>query len=220
MTTQEYEYWKLRQQVRAQKDKRRKRESYARKQGWGLGFVEEDWNNAPTMAQFRKMSPTRRQQTINDWTEIIKDRNEQFEGRLSSLTNVKSVYARSKKIDIKDVDKVPKASIRAWVESMQGNVLGYLKHDKVADLMDYIKAMDLDETFKEDFMKYIQAKLDHKGEKVDYDDYFIKTSPEQIMRNIDYYKMEFLQFTNAIGEHQYDIIDGRITLVDNTMGRL
>lgn len=218
MNTQEYEYWKLRQQVRAQKDKRRKRESYARKQGWGLGFEEEDWFNAPTMAQFRKMTSEKRKQTIEDWTEIIKDRNEQFEGRLANIKGVKSLYARKKEIDIKDVDKQPKALIRAWVEAMQGNVLGYLKNAKVADLMDYIKAMDLDATFKDDFIKYIQAKLDHKGEKVDYDDYFIKTSPEQIMRNIDYYKMEFLQFTNAIGEHQYDIIDGKITLVDNTMG--
>lgn len=218
MNIQEYEYWKLRQQIRAQKDKRRKRESYARKQGWGLGFLEENWNNAPTMAQFRKMTPARRQQTINDWTEIIKDRNEQFEGRLANIKGVKSLYASNKGIDIKEVDKMPKVSIRAWVEAMQGNVLGYLKNAKVADLMDYIKAMDLDATFKDDFIKYIQAKLDHKGEKVDYDDYFIKTSPEQIMRNIDYYKMEFLQFTNAIGEHKYDIIDGRITLVDNTMG--
>lgn len=219
MNNQEFEYWKLRQQVRAQKDKRRKRESYARKKGWGLGFEEEDWFNAPTMAQFRKMSPEKRKQTIQDWEEIINDRNEQFEGRLASITKVKSEFARDHRTTIDEVDKVPDVLKRKWLQSMQSNILGFLKHLKVNDLMDFIDAMDADPTFKEDFKRFIRHKLERdKEDNTNYDSYYIKTSPEQIINNIDYYKTEFLQFTNTIGANNYEIIDGKITLVNNTMG--
>lgn len=120
---------------------------------------------------FKAMSEYDKRQMIIQAEKKVDYLTKTLANPMSSLSGLKDFLKKELKTEKLDMSS---AQVRAKLDSFQKNLEGYYKHANVARLMDAIDARtDLTDDEKTAMKNLIRTRLT-KGEKVDYDSWFIE----------------------------------------------